>query len=571
MIKEVIAFVDKCGDVDLDLQPSKSNGSEKKFIIIKTKNKDGSLEYDGLESLDSDDKTNGWLSNNKQYEGVIKNTDCYILPSALNKAMGSTSGLATYSFFVFKLSKKNLERFEHKINKTKFGDSRDNEVKIEEIHKILKDAMPDLREKSDDTFKYLEFHVVIHNKERFPAWKKIAEDFIDKRTAIGKKSELIKGECFVCKEHRDVSTPIFLTNYDAAKSFLKHTTRGGSDLKGIPLRACRQCIQKLNKFDEILQCFKIKIFPLFVEPDEISDEIKWLRDSLEQDENTFNFIFKQLESKQDKHIFDFYLVVKSAKYFFFDYVTGYKWVIGTYKDFFNEDELKITRQHLERKIFKVLSGSGNINYFDDKIKGKDSQQLTMIYSFRQKLFDFVYRNKNSLTVEDLRNIVLFRIEKDIRNNLRPNNETFNLFLNRNLLMQANTGNEPVFLDAVRKVKNDIHDKEFKINSDEEWAYFAGQIAYYLISLSKSKNKNYGLLEPFTNKSTTDLVKMTIEHLIERYRHEISLNNKRFKAIATKVLSYTTNQSFVELKIPFYIGAFDDNIIYYKKNVENGDA
>ncbi|MGH2611441.1 MAG: hypothetical protein ACRDFB_00150 [Rhabdochlamydiaceae bacterium] len=383
------------------------------------------------------------------------------------------------------------------------------------------------------------------------------------------------GECFVCKRNGSIGTPLFLTNYDSEKPFLNHITRSSIDGKGTPLFACPVCVQKLNEFDKILKTYKLKILPLFVKPDEINEEIKYIKYNLKKDENTFAFIFDELKIRQNKNLFDFYLFVKSNDYFFFDYITSYKWEIGNYMDFFEkEKEFPITRQKFGMKISNILNQKW-INYFD-VITGKDNQQTSLIYSIRQKLFDFVYRNRNTLTSNDLRNIVLFRIEKEIRNNSvdhKSCKEALNLFFNKNLLLQTTVDKNEVILNRVKLAKDIIlsdNPEKFEIQNEEEWAYFTGQLAYYLVSLSKSKNKNYGLLEPFTNKSTTNLVKITIEQMIERYRHEINLNNKRFRSLATKVLSYKTDRSFMDLKIPFYVGTFDDNVIYSKQEEKEID-
>ena len=127
--------------------------------------------------------------------------------------------------------------------------------------------------------------------------------------------------------------------------------------------------------------------------------------------------------------------------------------------------------------------------------------------------------------------------------------------------------EKILLNKIKSIKNTLSSGDFdkfEIKDDEEWAYWAGQIAYFLVSRSKSKDKTFGLLEPFTNKSTTMLIKITLRELFEKYKHDISLANQKFKVIISKVLAYDITKSFMDLKIQFYVGTFDDNIIYLKK-------
>ena len=576
MLKEVITFVEKIDENPTVRQIPTDDWRGKKFFILKTKDNDDVLTYDGFELLEDNSKIQMWCDKNKHYTEILEKLNSYILPSDLRKALGSTSGLITFSFFTFKLKEKNFENLETKIKKTKFSDENDDTVKIKKIQDVLISAIPDLQKRSNDSFDHLDFYVIVHTtKERFKIWKEVADHFITNRMSYGKKNQRTDGLCFVCKKEGTLATPIFLTNNNDTKIFLKHVTRNSIDNNGTSLFACEKCVHKSNRFEKFLKDYKIKIFPLFIDPDEISEEIRLLDHDLQKDKNNnkFAFIFDQLHKRQTKGLFDFYLVVLSGKYFFFDYVTGYRWHIGTFENFFKNEKYAVTRQVLEVKIWTTLVDEKFREYFDSKIidkKVKDNSQKTMVHSIKQKLFDFVYRNQNSLAVNDLRDIVLFRIEREIKNNsvvAEKCKEYLNLFYNKHLLLHTVDDDKNLFKQISDSKKDMLESafEKFEINDDEVWAYYVGQIAYYLASLSKSENKNFSLLEPFINKSTTELVKRTIVEMSERYKHEISLNNKRFKLVISKILSYEINKSFIELKIPFYVGAFDENVVYANKS------
>ena len=369
-----------------------------------------------------------------------------------------------------------------------------------------------------------------------------------------------------------------MTNYDDSKIFLRHKTKLSTDDDGKSFLVCGVCGRNIKRFQEILSQHKLKIFPLFINPDEVTEEIKIIKGDLDEDKNTFAFVFDNIKPRIKRDIYDFYLVVMSGDYFFFDYVTGYKWELGNFIQLFGKEnnQYPINRRGLEIKICNVLTGNERLDYFntgkDNKQikKLKDNQLATLIYSLRQKIFDFVYRNQNNLTSKDLISIIVFRIEKDIKNDSARNSqcrEFLNLFFNKHLLEGTKMDNEKILLNKVKPMRDIIisgKSDSFEIREDDEWAYWAGQIAYYLVSLSKSDDKNYGLLESFTNKSTTNLVKKTIRELFEKYKHAISLANQRFKTVIRNVLAYELNKSFMDLKIPFYVGAFDDNTIYMTK-------
>lgn len=126
--------------------------------------------------------------------------------------------------------------------------------------------------------------------------------------------------------------------------------------------------------------------------------------------------------------------------------------------------------------------------------------------------------------------------------------------------------ESQIIQQIREMKKKLLEKpeEFEIKDDKEWAYWTGQASYYLISKSKSKELRYDLLEPFINKTSVKLVKQTIYQLIEKYKHELIINNKMMNKLFSKILDTDVNSSFTNLKIYFYIGVFDDNVLLSKK-------
>lgn len=572
MIKEAIAFVEKF-ESNQTQQENRKDWKGKKFIIINTKDDNGKLVYDCSKILEDDDSIKSWIDKNEHYRNLLNGINNFLRVKK-NKGIGSNVGLS-YAPFCFKLSVSLIENIQDRINWFNFTKEDvyfglDDFKDIYQVYDDFTHSFSYNEKVGNDSYLYDEFYVLINvNKEKLDIWINSTNKFIINRESEGKKS--INGRCSNCGNKGSTSQSQFQTAFDSNKLFLFHKTRNGIE-EGYPLLLCPICVYTLNRFEKILKDNRIRIFPLFINPNEVREEIKIIKGDLDEDRNTFAFIFDNIKSRIKKDIYDFYLVVMSGNYFFFDYVTGYKWDLGNYTQFFGKEEKQypINRQGLEIKICNVLAGGTWINYFEDKIKGSDNQQISLIYAVRQKIFDFVYRNQSNLTSKDLISIIVFRIEKEIRNDSVKNfecREFLNLYFNKNLLEGNKMDKEKILLNRIKPMKDALilgNFDEFEIRDDEEWAYWAGQIAYFLVSRSKSKDKTFGLLEPFTNKSTTLLVRITIRELFEKYKHDIGLANQRFKAIICKVLAYEINKSFMDLKINFYVGVFDDNVIYSKK-------
>src|SRR3989344_5381018 len=200
VIKEAIQFVEEF-ERETTSQIIKEEWIGKKFVIINTMEDNGKLDYDGTELLEDDENIKKWLEDEKDYVPVFNKLHSFILPLTINSAMGSSSGLATYSFFIFKLSKKNIEGFEQKVKNTKFNDDNDGKVNIEQVQDILlafKNNF-ELNKNTDDSLVYGDYYVIIHvSPHLFNTWLDIVNGSISKKLSQGSK-DTVEGKCGNCQ------------------------------------------------------------------------------------------------------------------------------------------------------------------------------------------------------------------------------------------------------------------------------------------------------------------------------------------------------------------------------------
>ena len=100
--------------------------------------------------------------------------------------------------------------------------------------------------------------------------------------------------------------------------------------------------------------------------------------------------------------------------------------------------------------------------------------------------------------------------------------------------------------------------------DEDTAYLAGQIVYYLLSQSKTAQKTHALAERFFNLKSIDRLKLEIIELTKKYNHALSFGYEKFNNAVSIILQFETNKKFNEIEIPFYAGYFDKNLFYEKR-------
>lgn len=587
MIREAINFVEEFENTEESLQSKREEWRGKKFIIINTKeNKERNLEYRGFEILKNDEEIEEWINKNKYYQDFLENISHYIFPRELsqNKALGSTQGLMTFNPISFKLSEKNLRNFDKKLQGTNFESILSKEEDycfLDGMKSIYSSFKKDLFGKTKD-LGALENSIVLLdvNEKVFNKLYELTEKYIkDSSKKLRKNAKNIEGECFVCGKNSSISASGFFSSYAEGKIFLHHKTRKNEDGKGSPNLICEECESKLKDFEKILNDHKLKIFPLFINSNLREKEIKIIKSN---GQNTFRFIFDELSKKDSLENLDFYLVVNSGDYLFFDYISNYNLQIGDLKIYFNHLKLgengektyyrndtieNVKRFSIEKFISEILY-SRYLDYFGD-LKGDDNQLISLKYKIRQKVFDFVYKNKNSLNKKDIEEILIFRIEKDIRNDkVQKGNITkyLNFFFNLHLIEEKM---EKPILEKTEDMKRVFANNEannFEIRDDSEWAYWCGQIAFFLAYNSKTSNKNFSLLEPFVSKSVSSQIKRTLLEFFEKYKYEIKLTNRNFKKIFNKTLNYQPEtKSFSRLKTSFYTGVFDDNIFLNSKN------
>jgi len=116
-----------------------------------------------------------------------------------------------------------------------------------------------------------------------------------------------------------------------------------------------------------------------------------------------------------------------------------------------------------------------------------------------------------------------------------------------------------------KLKKLLEEPETHIETDEEFAFNAGQLIYYIVFQSETANKTHALLEPYVSKTDPNLFKVTISRGIEQYKHKLPFGTKRFQKLASEVLGYDSRTNIKELLPILLAGYFSNSVLFESKN------
>lgn len=192
---------------------------------------------------------------------------------------------------------------------------------------------------------------------------------------------------------------------------------------------------------------------------------------------------------------------------------------------------------------------------------------------RDSFFDFFHKGIDTNIKQIIDKVTLRSIEEQIKSTVEGTRllnikRAYNLRLSLLKYFKIEGGEEmgsklEDIIDGL-KIKIDTKDMVY-CDSDDEFYFMAGQLAYYLISQSEASNKNFGMFEPFLLAKNSNQLKRRLEEVFETYSHKISIGNIRFKNTMAMVMGYKTKTKITdEMKDLLIAGILSNNLLYNKK-------
>jgi hypothetical protein len=254
------------------------------------------------------------------------------------------------------------------------------------------------------------------------------------------------------------------------------------------------------------------------------------------------------------------MLFSSGELKYCDYVSNYTWEIEwvNYSQYYNRQNgqtNKIKRNLFELKVCTAI-GIKHLNYFEDQ-KGLNNLQSYLRNLLSEKIFNFVYRNRNQFTQQDLWQLSILPFEQLIlgsqkefeEQNYRRVQICLEIWFNQNQLLNLKEG---IYV-SIEELRNNVQIGD----SSEKWAYRAGVTYRFLVS-KQAGQKNLEL-ENIVRSHQNQTVKNAIVKKLEQRSHALDEGElKQFRLQLAELLAFNKfdGVNFKELKPYFYAGYID---------------
>lgn len=252
---------------------------------------------------------------------------------------------------------------------------------------------------------------------------------------------------------------------------------------------------------------------------------------------------------------------------------------GDLKYYGSIDNAEALQKVISGKFFRGrMNGSFILNDPDVKNKEFTAIMVALYLQSRQAFHDWFYKGTTISLRPIFAKVTLRLLEEQLlhvdtsrRSDLA---DAFNLRLSIESLLDKEGGKRNM-ADRIEKTVALLRAKltgegMAVCSNDDEFYFMAGQLAYYLLNLSKAQKKTGEIYEPFLRAKNGQHLKRRLEDAYMLYKHEISSNYRKFNHAFSMVMGYVPEQgnegSSRELLLA---GLFADNLLFEKtlKGVE----
>ncbi len=237
-------------------------------------------------------------------------------------------------------------------------------------------------------------------------------------------------------------------------------------------------------------------------------------------------------------------------------------------------ERVVVRELFNNALIKIDEKKDTVavRYFDDiDPKYYRAALYTLLLKYRQPIYGFIYKSmRSSLCHKQFEDICITGIIDDLKENKEYTIKSkLNIYFSLYQYFNKTNNNKHIMPSKIEAHKAEIarvvDEADTHFDTDEAYAFGAGQLIYFLLSKSEAGERTHAALEPFLQKTSHSHFNDALANILLKYKHAIPFDYKRFNTLAGEVLDYIPEKRLQELRPFLLAGYFCPNIIYTKKS------
>lgn len=250
---------------------------------------------------------------------------------------------------------------------------------------------------------------------------------------------------------------------------------------------------------------------------------------------------------------------KTTNIYGLEWYTNNTWIANNPKS--ERNYLRDSYYDYESRIAKSMLQ----NWKKDLLKTYSNVFLELFQ--KQEKENFI-KKIDEIAIQIVENTLIEELEKNKTYIYAPLN-SMNLWIAFKTYFKEEGEDEEMKINHIQEDCLEIYMKNGKIENDEQYYYFAGQVAFYLLNKSKASKLTQDVTGPFIKATSLKKLKDELKYLYEKYNYDIYLNSPKFNNILSQLLLQEPESGVKENKDVILAGMLANNIFYTKKEIENG--
>lgn len=234
---------------------------------------------------------------------------------------------------------------------------------------------------------------------------------------------------------------------------------------------------------------------------------------------------------------------------------------------------KLCKNYLKESYYDFESNISKSSVIPNWKKDFLREYTAMFFDFFQKRDETNFiRNLDKLGIHLIENTIIDELKAINKNNrMNPFNSinTMNLWIAyKKYFCKEGEVDEEMKINNIQEECLKIFQENKEIQTDEQYYFFAGQIAFYFLTRNKGEKLTQDMTSPFIRAGNLKKLRDELRILYQKYNYDIKLLDSKFNNIFSQLLLHEPETYVKDNKDLILAGMLSSNMFNIEKNKNN---